>query len=286
MQLHFSKMHSLGNDFMVVDGVRQNFQPTANLIQQWSHRKTGIGFDQLLIVEARRNKPADYFYRIFNADGSEVAQCGNGARCLAKFIRDEKLIDRNEIIVETLAGFLKLKLESDGQVTVDLGRPIVKNNQFKVVIPAQAGIQKQTSLSAGFPLPSGNDEHVACVLSLGNPHCVFSVTDINTALVQEIGMALNNKHPDFPKGVNVGFMQVINKQHIKLRVYERGVGETLSCGSGACAAMIAGCAWNLLEERVTVSQPGGDAVVYWPSSNASVCLTGPAVTVFNGMLEI
>lgn len=257
MILHFTKMHGLGNDFMVIDGVRQNFQPDPALIKQWSNRRTGIGFDQLLIVQARKNKTADYFYRIFNADGSEVAQCGNGARCLAKFIRDEQLIDRNEMTVETTAGLLKLKLENDNQVTVNMGKSTIKNKENNKII-----------------------------LSLGNPHCVFQVDDINNIPIQETGIAFNNQHPDFPEGVNVGFMQIIDKQQVKLRVYERGVGETLACGSGACAAVIAGRLWNLLDERVTVSQPGGNASVYWPDQKSPVCLTGPAVTVFNGTLEI
>lgn len=255
MQLNFTKMHSLGNDFMVIDGVRQHFQPNAKLIQQWSDRRTGIGFDQLLVVEARKNKTADYFYRIFNADGGEVAQCGNGARCLAKFLRDEKLISRNDMIVETNAGLLTLKLEDDEQVTVEMGRPMINNT---ISTPEK------------------------CILFIGNPHCVFTTTDIDNAPVQEIGVKLNQQHPDFPDGVNVGFMQIINQQHIKLRVYERGVGETLACGSGACAAVIAGRVWKLLDERVTVSQPGGNAIICWSDQKSPVCLTGPAVTVFNG----
>jgi diaminopimelate epimerase len=257
MKLYFHKMHSLGNDFMVIDGVRQNFQPNFNLIKQWSNRKTGIGFDQLLIVEARKNKAADYFYRIFNADGNEVAQCGNGARCLAKFIRDERLIDRNEMTVETIAGLLKLKIEGNDRVTVTLGKPIIKNIENNKII-----------------------------LSIGNPHCVFLVDNIDSIPIQETGTAFNKQHPDFPEGVNVGFMQVVDKQHIKLRVYERGVGETLACGSGASAAVVAGRVWELLNERVTVSQPGGEAIVTWPDAKETVSLTGPAVNVFNGTIEI
>jgi diaminopimelate epimerase len=258
-KFYFTKMHSLGNDFMVIDGVRQYFQLDPELIRRWSNRRTGIGFDQLLIVEARRNnKKADYFYRIFNADGSEVAQCGNGARCLAKFLRDANFTTQNAIMrVETLAGILELKLEEDGNVTVNMGRPIIEQ----------------------YPHPiEGFD---AVILSLGNPHCVIQVEDIENAPVKKISESLA-KHPRFPEGVNVGFMQVINRQKIQLRVFERGVGETLACGSGACAAVVAGRILNLLDERVTVTQPGGSAIVTWAGDKSPVNLTGPAEFTFSG----
>lgn len=262
MKIYFTKMHGLGNDFMVIDSVRQNFRPDPKLIKQWARRHTGIGFDQLLLVEARKNKKADYFYRIFNADGSEVAQCGNGARCIAKFLHEAKLCTQNIMRVETIAGILELQLEADGQVTVDMGKPVISAQSFQW------------------------QDMQASVLSLGNPHCVFKVEQFDSMLIKEIGSALNKQHPDFPQGVNVGFIRIMDKKHIKLRVYERGVGETLACGSGACAAVVAGHSLNLLDEQVMVEQLGGDAQIQWAGSNTSVRLTGPAITVFNGEIEI
>lgn len=269
-------MHALGNDFVVIDNIRQNFHPTPELIQRWADRRTGIGFDQMLLVEAKRNKHADYFYRIFNADGSEVSQCGNGARCLAQFLHEAKLSTAQLIRVETLTDLLELSFEADGQITVTLGRPQLAPAQ----IPFHADQQALT-----YPLTVANQSLEICALSLGNPHCVLQVIDVDHTPVAILGPQLAT-HPSFPQGTNVGFMQILNPEHIRLRVFERGAGETLACGSGACAAVVAGRLLNLLAERVTVDQPGGRAIVSWPQVKAPIRLTGPAVTVFNGSIEI
>lgn len=261
-------MHALGNDFMVIDGVRQQFQPNPQLIAVWANRHTGIGFDQLLLIEKANNPDADFIYRIFNADGSEVAQCGNGARCIAKFLHDEKLTTKNPIRVETLAGILELKLENDDQVTVDIGTPIFEPEKIPFI--AEKPAIKYTL-----------DNTEICALSVGNPHCVLVVKNVDAAPVQELGSVLT-KHQRFPQQTNVGFMEIVNHHHIRLRVYERGVGETLACGSGACAAVVAGRLLNLLDTKVTVELPGGHLTVTWQGEKSSVFLTGPAVTVFRG----
>ncbi len=267
-------MHGLGNDFIVIDGVRQKFQPKPNLIQQWADRHTGIGFDQLLLIEASPNKKADFFYRIFNADGSEVAQCGNGARCVARFLHDEGLTRKNPITVETKSGLLELKLENDGQVTVNMGVPILEPAKIPFIAEKQAVI---------YSLMLAQQEVKFSALSVGNPHCVLIVDNVDHAPVKELG-ALLTKHPHFPEAVNVGFMQIINPQHIRLRVYERGVGETLACGSGACAAVVAGRLQKLLAENVKVDLPGGQLKIYWQNDKMPVYLAGSVVVAFKGEL--
>jgi len=259
MQITFTKMQGLGNDFVVINNLNLQFQPTPTLIRQWSDRRFGIGFDQLLLVEPTKNPQADFFYRIFNADGSEVAQCGNGARCLARFLHDEKITTKNPIYVETLAGILELKLEINNTVTVNMGTPLIEPIQTL-------------------------QNHEVCILSLGNPHCVLIVENIDTAPINELGILFNNNHPHFPDGVNVGFMQIIDPTHIRLRVFERGVGETLACGSGACTAVIAGNIQKKLRSEVTVEQPGGTLSINWPHPTGPVLLTGPAVKVFSGIV--
>ncbi len=272
MTIKFTKMHGLGNDFMVVDAIRQNLLVAIEQIRQWANRRTGIGFDQLLIAEPARHPQADFFYRIFNADGSEAANCGNGARCLARFLQDEKLTDKNPIIVETLSGLLELTLEKDGQVTVNMGVPVLAPAQIPFTAEKQA---LQYSLKI-------NDQMVPfCAISLGNPHAVILVEDVETAPVQAVGAFLT-KHPAFPQGVNVGFMQIINANYVRLRVYERGVGETLACGSGACAAMVTGRLLEKLNHTVTVQQSGGELTVCWQALDQPIYLTGPAVKVFIG----
>lgn len=276
MVINFTKMHGLGNDFMIIDGVRQQFQPTPQLIRQWADRRTGVGFDQLLLVESPHDSYSDFFYRIFNADGNEVAQCGNGARCLARFLQDEKLTNKNNIIVETNAGTLELKLENDGQITVNMGAPNFEPTRIPLLVD-----QKQILYS----LVLDKQTIKFSALSLGNPHCIIQVEDLTHAPVRELGSLLM-KHPYFPEGVNVGFMQIINPEQIRLRVYERGTGETLACGSGACAAVIAGRIQKLLKERVAVEQPGGQSTVLWEKNDAPVFLTGPAVKVFQGNIAL
>lgn len=274
--INFSKMHGLGNDFMVIDGIRQKFQPTAALVQRWADRHTGIGFDQLLLIEPSRNKETDFFYRIFNADGGEVAQCGNGARCIARFLHDEKLSSKNPLIVETLAGNLEIVLEKDQQVTVAMGIPNFEPNKIPFLTE-----RKNTT----YFLAIGDKTAEFCALSLGNPHCVLLVDEVKQAPVLELGPLLS-KHHVFPQESNVSFMQIVDPTRIKLRVFERGADETLACGSGACAAVVAGRTLGLLAESVTVEQLGGELKVSWQGDARPVYLTGPATHVFKGTIEV
>lgn len=275
MKIHFTKMHGLGNDFMVINAVHQTLPLTPAIIRQWADRHTGIGFDQLLCIETAPDPAVDFFYRIFNADGSEVAQCGNGARCIAKFIRDNNLSQKDHIKVATMAGNLALQLENNDHVTVNMGVPKFDPSE----IPLQEEYESDT-----YELDISQQKVKFSALSLGNPHCVLLVTDVATAPVQALGTALA-KHPVFPKGTNVGFMQIINRQRIGLRVYERGADETLACGSGACAAVVAGHTLGLLDKEVTVMQTGGELKVQWQGKNSPVFLTGPATTVFTGIID-
>lgn len=276
MLIHFTKMQGLGNDFVVIDGIRQNFQPHSDLINQWANRHTGIGFDQLLLAEKTNNPSVDFRYRIFNADGSEVAQCGNGARCLAKFLVDEKLTDKHTIKVETLGGILELKLDSANSATVNLGIPIFEPTQIPFIADQQA---------MTYDIQVAEVIIKVSVLSVGNPHCILLVENIDTAPVDELGTLLT-KHKCFPQQTNVEFLQIIARDTIRLRVYERGVGETNACGSGACAAVIAGRLLNLLDPSVTVNQIGGQLTVHWQDKLSPVYLTGPAISVFKGSIEI
>jgi len=261
-QIKFTKMHGLGNDFMVVDGVTQKFHPTSELIRTLSDRHTGIGFDQLLIVES--DNTADFFYRIFNADGSEAMQCGNGARCIAQFIHAQKLSTKDHITVATKSGLLELYLKSDHQVSVNMGIP-----------------QHEPSYTLETPMGVVPVQ----IVSLGNLHCVIEVPDIIDAPVDTLGAYIST-HAQFPDGINVGFMQIDNANQLHLRVYERGVGETQSCGSGACAAVVTGCLHGLLRDKVDVILSGGSLSIAWEGIGTPVWMTGPAVTVFEGSILI
>jgi diaminopimelate epimerase len=275
MLLNFTKMHGLGNDFIVVDAIRQDFKPTPELIRQWADRRTGIGFDQLLIAAPAQQPTADFFYKIFNADGSEVANCGNGARCLARFLHDEKLTTKNPLTVETLTGLLELKLEQDDLVTVNMGVPILEPAKIPFITPQQQLI---------YSLTVNRHPIEFCAISMGNPHAVIKVDNIDTAPVQTLGPLLT-KHPVFPEGANIGFMQIIDQNNIRLRVYERGAGETLACGTGASAAVVAGNLLGKLAATVNVQQPGGTMRITWQNINAPLYLTGPAVKVFAGTIS-
>ena len=275
MLLHFSKMHGLGNDFMVVDNVTQNLYVNPDQIRQWANRHTGVGFDQLLVVEPPYDPDLDFHYRIFNADGSEVSQCGNGARCFAKFVKAKGLSNKNHLKVSTKAGKMVLHLEKDGQVTVDMGEPLFEPAQ----VPFKAQKAEQTYVLRV------NDETVMCgVVGLGNPHCVIAVDNVDTAPVDTLGAAVA-AHERFPESVNVGFMQQLSADEIKLRVFERGVGETQACGSGACAAAVAGIQQGLLNERVKVSLPGGDLLIRWQQGQP-VKMTGPAELIYDGQMVL
>ena len=277
--LKFSKMHGLGNDFMVIDGTRQPFRPDATQIQAWADRHTGIGFDQLLLVEKTDTPDVDFRYRIFNADGGEVEQCGNGARCFVKFVSEHGLTDKRTIRVETARGIIEPSLNDNGLITVNMGQPQFAPQDVPFVLRSgeQAG-------EKSYIVVNELDSAQMSLLSMGNPHAVMLVEDTASAPVAEWGAALQN-HPRFPARVNVGFMQIVDAHHIRLRVFERGSGETQACGTGACAAVVSGVRWGLLAagEDVRVSLPGGDLYIRW-SEGEPVWMTGPAVTVFEGEL--
>ncbi|WP_373975618.1 diaminopimelate epimerase [Chitinibacter sp. SCUT-21] len=276
MKLQFSKMHGLGNDFMVIDGVRQTVNLSSEQIGLLSHRNFGIGFDQLLLVEKSSTPGIDFRYRIFNCDGSEVEQCGNGSRCFARFVYEQGLTDKTEIAVETAKGVIYPKLEADGNVTVNMGVPRFAPDEIPFQAPNEAIVD---------PLIVDGDVLQISVVSMGNPHAVQVVESVQTAAVSQQG-PLIEAHPRFPNKVNAGFMQIINRNEIALRVYERGAGETLACGTGACAAVVAGIRRGLLDETVLVHTRGGDLTISWTGAGQAVMMTGPAVTVFAGSIDI
>lgn len=274
--MHFTKMHGLGNDFVVINAIEQQVALKPEQIRFLADRHYGIGCDQLLLVEKAQNSGADFLYRIFNADGGEVAQCGNGARCFARFVREKKLTDKNELLVDTHSGQLQLRFTEDGLVTVNMGVPRH--------VPAEIPIQTDQESLFYTVLVNGMERAFGAV-SMGNPHAVIQVKDVDAAPVAELGSALG-KHPFFPEGVNVGFMQIIDRSHIRLRVFERGAAETLACGSGACAAVVIGVEQHLLDQNVNVELPGGKLTINWNGRGEPVFMTGPAVSVFDGSIEI
>ena len=276
MLIEFTKMHGLGNDFVVIDAIRQEISLTPEQIRFIADRHFGVGCDQLLLVESARHSDADFRYRIFNADGSEVAQCGNGARCFARFIRDKKLSSKDNILVDTHAGQLLLTFDDDGLITVNMGVP----RHEPALIPLK------TEQEDKFYSVILNDvEKIFGAVSLGNPHAVLQVTDVQMAEVDEIGAALES-HPFFPERANIGFMQVVDTNKVKLRVYERGAGETLACGSGACAAVVIGIEQQILANDVLVELPGGVLKIHWQGRDHPVFMTGPASSVFEGSIEL
>lgn len=275
--IKFTKMHGLGNDFVVIDAIAQDISLTTEQIQFIANRNFGVGCDQLLLVEKPVSENADFKYRIFNADGSEVAQCGNGARCFARFVRDKKLSVKDSIIVDTDSGQLILNFDADGLITVNMGVP--KH------LPAEIPLNT-TQQALSYSVSSAYGETLFGAVSMGNPHAVIQVADINTAAVAELGKSLES-HSFFPERANIGFMQIINRQYIKLRVYERGAAETLACGSGACAAVVIGIEQNLLEqENVCVELPGGKLIINWAGRGQAVFMKGPAISVFEGQIEL
>ncbi len=276
MQIQFSKMHGLGNDFVVIDNVTQNVFFSKEKIQQLSDRNFGIGFDQLLMVEPPYDPDQDFHYRIFNADGSEVSQCGNGARCFARFVKMKGLTNRNKIVVSTKAGRMVLYLEKDGQVTVNMGVPEFEPN----LVPIKANKREKIYI-----LRAQEQTFFCGAVSMGNPHCVLLVDDVQTADVETMGPLLE-KHERFSEGANVGFMQIINHSHIKLRVFERGVGETLSCGSGACAAVAVGQLQNRLSKDIRVDLLGGSLKIRWQGNDNVLKMTGTAEHIFDGYINL
>jgi diaminopimelate epimerase len=274
--LKFTKMHGAGNDFVVLDGIRQDIALSPEQLRLLADRHFGVGCDQILIVEKALNTEADFRYRIFNADGGEVEQCGNGARCFMRFVHDQKLTARREIVVETRGGLISPLLEQDGRVTVNMGAPVFD----PVLVPFEGG-----SGAASETLEVAGEMLVVSVLSMGNPHAVQMVDDIETAPVEKLGRMIEH-HPRFPKRVNAGFMQVMDRHSLRLRVYERGTGETLSCGTGACAAVVAGIRRGLLDSPVSVATRGGVLSIAWTGDGHPVQMTGPAITVFTGEINL
>jgi len=276
MRLTFVKMHGLGNDFVVLDGVRQSVELREEQLRLLADRHRGIGCDQILLVERARQPGVDFRYRIFNADGGEVEQCGNGARCFVRFVHEQGLTAKRAIRVETMSGVIVPRLEDDGTVTVDMGAPVFAPERI--------------------PFTSDNDELVQALriadeavaitaIGMGNPHAVQVVADIDAAPVERQGPLIES-HPRFPRRVNAGFMQVLDRHAIRLRVFERGAGETLACGTGACAAVVAGIARGLLDSPVSVETRGGMLRIAWAGKGTPVLMTGPAVTVFKGEIEL
>jgi diaminopimelate epimerase len=274
MNINFTKMHGAGNDFMVIDAINQPVHLTALQIQKLAHRQFGVGFDQLLLVET--SQISDFKYRIFNADGSEVAQCGNGARCFVRFVVEQGLTNKSEISVETASGIIAPKLDENGLVTVNMGTPKFAPND----IPFIADV-----ISTTYSLEVGNQHLTISAVSMGNPHAVQIVDDVDAAPVAELGGQIE-LHPRFPERVNAGFMQIIDAHHIKLRVFERGSGETLACGTGACAAVVTGIQLGQLKSPVAVAARGGELHIAWQGGNSPVMMTGPAMTVFTGTISI
>lgn len=271
--LKFSKMHGLGNDFVVIDAINQQVNLTASQVIFLADRRRGIGCDQLLLVEESKQKGVDFRYRIFNADGSEVAQCGNGARCFARFVRDKNLTKKDTIAVETASGVIYPSLQENSEVSVDMGAPRFNPTDIPFIAEQQADSYELTLLN----------EQVVTIgaVSMGNPHAVVLVDNIHTADVETMGPIIES-HEQFPERVNVGFMEVVSKNEVNLRVYERGAGETEACGTGACAAVVIGIRQGVLSSEVKVTLPGGDLMIVWAGGDDSVWMTGPATHVFDG----
>ena len=274
--LRFTKMHGLGNDFVMIDAVSQTVTLTPDQVRRLADRRFGVGCDQLLLVEKAQHAGTDFRYRIFNADGGEVEQCGNGARCFARFVRDQGLTTKSEFAVETLAGIIYPKIEADGAVTVNMGVPRFEPRD----VPFEAGARQPV-----YDLDVEGAAVPVSVLSMGNPHAVQVVVDVERAPVATQGPKIEH-HARFPKRVNAGYMQVLDRRHIHVRVWERGAGETLACGTGACAAVVAGRLRGLLDENVAVRVRGGTLQISWRGEGEPVWMTGPAVRVFEGEIDL
>lgn len=276
MNLSFTKMHGLGNDFVVIDAINQSVDLTPEQVRFIADRHRGVGCDQLLLVEVSNTPNVDFKYRIYNSDGSEVEQCGNGARCFARFVVDKDLTQKAEIAVETASGVIHPRLEADGQVTVDMGVP----NFTPESLPFDVDMELESYI-----LAVNGKKVVIGAVSMGNPHAVTLVDDVASAPVDLLGPTLES-HALFPQRVNVGFMQVVARDRIRLRVFERGVGETQACGTGACAAVAVAHRWGMVGDEVTVELPGGSLLIRWSGGESSLQMTGPAQTVFEGSLDL
>lgn len=276
MLLRFTKMHGLGNDFVVLDLLSQNVRISKALIKRLADRHFGIGCDQVLLVEHPGNPDVDFRYRIFNCDGSEVEQCGNGSRCFAQFVSEKKLTGKNPILVETAGGIIELNLLSDGQVRVNMGEPRFAPEQIPFVADNEQSV---------YAIDAKGRELEISVASMGNPHAVTLVDNIRRVRVEKTGRLLSN-HDCFPERANIGFMQVVDEHNFKLRVYERGVGETLACGTGACAAFVIGVQRGLLANNASAQLPGGTLKLEWAGPGHAVFMTGPATTVYDGQIRL
>jgi len=276
MLLRFTKMHGLGNDFMVLDLISQHAHIQPKHAKQWGDRHTGVGFDQLLLVEPPSNPDVDFRYRIFNADGSEVEQCGNGARCFARFVVDKRLTAKKQIRVETKGGIIELELRADGQISVNMGPPRLEPAQIPFIADAAA---------LSYQLELDGESHALAAVSMGNPHAVLRVADAELAPVHALGAKLEH-HPRFPQRVNVGFLQVVDRHYAKLRVWERGAGETQACGTGACAAAVAAIGQGWMDSPVQIELPGGRLSIEWAGPGQPVMMTGPAARVYEGQVRL
>ena len=276
MLLRFTKMHGLGNDFMVVDLISQRVHLSPEQIRYLGNRNTGVGFDQLLLVETPQSPDVDFRYRIFNSNGTEVEHCGNGARCFAKFVHDQRLTGKRDISVQTSNGRIMLKVRDDHAVEVDMGEPVLQPDQ----VPFEA-----TTQAPSYSLEQDGHNYTLGVVSMGNPHAVLVVDDVASAPVFELGSKLE-QHPRFPNKANIGFMQIIDRNTIKLRVFERGVGETKACGTGACAAVVVGQQQGLLDTNVTTQLTGGNLAIQWQGPGHHLFMDGPATHVYEGQIKL
>jgi len=282
MLLRFTKMHGLGNDFVFLDLISQTINLTEKMIARLADRRTGIGFDQLLTVSPPRSPEMDFRYRIFNTDGTEAEQCGNGARCFLRFVRDRGLTTKTSIRVETKNGIIECRLEKDGNISVDMGTPNLHPDKIPFLAPACAVSYDLEIINC---LSTKNEIVDISAVNMGNPHAVIIVPDIDKAAVNQLGPLIES-HPRFPQKTNVGFMQIVSRTEVKLRVHERVVGETQACGSGACAAVVAGRMRGLLDEKVNVTLPGGKLSIEWKGDQSPVIMTGPANRVYEGRLQV
>ena len=280
MQFEFTKMHGLGNDFVVIDAINQDIVLSADQVRFIADRHFGVGCDQLLLVERPQLEGAEFLYRIYNADGGEVQQCGNGARCFARFVHDNGMTDSANIPVETAAGMIHLALEEDGQVTVDMGVPSFEPE----TLPFEPDDRDKDDTEYHQLVVNGEKYAIGAV-SMGNPHAVLLVDSVDEAPVATLGAAIES-HERFPERVNVGFMEIMDRSHIRLRVFERGAGETLACGTGACAAVAVGIHNSLLDHSVQVELNGGNLIIRWPGDDNSLLMTGPAQTVYKGDITL
>ncbi|HSD52693.1 MAG TPA: diaminopimelate epimerase [Burkholderiales bacterium] len=284
MRLKFTKMQGAGNDFVVLDGVSSPLALAPAQLRRLADRHFGVGADQVLVVERARKSGVDFRYRIFNADGGEVAQCGNGARCFVRFVRDRRLTDKRDIRVETLSGVIAPRLEDDGRVTVEMGAPVFEPARVPFNAAGLTPRARHPRVDV-WPLEVGGETVPIVAVSMGNPHAVQVVADVSSAPVATQGPLIES-HARFPQRVNAGYMQVEDRSRVALRVYERGAGETLACGTGACAAVAAGIELGLLRSPVAVHTRGGELTIAWRGADNPVYMTGPAETVFEGEIEI